>query len=134
MSVRKGDRSQGKLEVLDKARFLKEYSLNLIKNSKVFPKSTRWLYASPIATEVRNASVQIRKANSLPFPEFFKERRGCQMLAHASLNSMYDLIEDAMLAGYISSDRAGYWTSLVKDTDEKLKAWSNSDKARFEKS
>ena len=51
MSVRKGDRGEGKLQVLNKARELKKYSLAALKNEKHFPKSTRWLYASPIATQ-----------------------------------------------------------------------------------
>lgn len=41
MSVRKGDRGEGKLQVLNKARELKSYSLGIIKNEKHFPKSTR---------------------------------------------------------------------------------------------
>ena len=52
MSVRKGDRGEGKLQVLNKARELKRYSLERVK---AFPKSTRWLYAAPIAEEVRAA-------------------------------------------------------------------------------
>ena len=55
MSVRKGDRGEGKLQVLNKARELKKYSLARLKNEKTFPKSTRWLYAAPIAAEVREA-------------------------------------------------------------------------------
>lgn len=65
MSVRKGDRGEGKLQVLNKARELKKYSLAALKNEKHFPKSTRWLYASPIATEVREACICIRHANSV---------------------------------------------------------------------
>ena len=41
MSVRKGDRGEGKLQVLNKARELKTYSLSQLKNDKHFPKSTR---------------------------------------------------------------------------------------------
>ena len=65
MSVRKGDRGEGKLQVLNKARELKKYSLAALKNEKHFPKSTRWLYASPISTEVREACICIRHANSV---------------------------------------------------------------------
>lgn len=51
MSVRKGDRCEGKLQVLNKARELKRYSLAALKNEKHLPKSTRWLYASPPTRE-----------------------------------------------------------------------------------
>ena len=65
MSVRKGDRAEGKLQVLNKARELKKYSLTIVKNDKHFPKSTRWLYAYPIVNEVRAACTCIRHANSV---------------------------------------------------------------------
>lgn len=65
MSVRKGDRGEGKLQVLNKARELKKYTLGLIKSEKHFPKSTRWIYASPIVNEIREACVCIRHANSV---------------------------------------------------------------------
>ena len=38
MSVRKGDRGEGKLQVLNKARELKKYTLGLIKSEKHFSK------------------------------------------------------------------------------------------------
>ena len=41
MSVRVGDRGQGRLEVLNKARILKRYTLALLKNDKYFPKSVK---------------------------------------------------------------------------------------------
>ena len=74
MSVRKGDRGEGKLKVLNKARELKKYSLKKIRCDKAedkerkqvcFPKSTRWLYAAPIADEIRAACTCIRYANSV---------------------------------------------------------------------
>ncbi len=132
MSVRKGDRGEGKLQVLNKARELKKYSLERAKN---FPKSTRWLYANPIATEVRTASTCIRKANAIyltkEFSEDYKYRRGEQIKAHASLDALLDLIDDAYGAGYISGDQAEYWTGLVIQTDDLLRAWIKSDKEKI---
>ena len=104
MSVRKGDRGEEKLQVLNKARELKQYSLGLIKSEKNFPKSTRWLYASPIVEEVRSACVCIRHANSVYVTndEEYKYRRMEQVKAHANLDALLDLIDDAYDAGYIS--------------------------------
>ena len=134
MSVRKGDRTEGKLQVLNKARILKSYSID---RAKTFPKSTRWLYAAPVVNEVRSACLSIRHANSVHFPsEFPKEneyRRREQIIAHASLDALLDLIEDAYAAHYISGDQLDYWTGLVIEADELLKAWIKSDTAKLKK-
>lgn len=134
MSVRKGDRSKGKLQVLNKARELKSYSLGIIKNEKYFPKSTRWLYASPIVEEVRLACVCIRHANSVYVTndEEYKYRRMEQVKAHANLDALLDLIDDAYDAGYISGKQVEYWTGLILQTDDLLKAWIKSDKEKHQ--
>ena len=132
MSVRKGDRGEGKLQVLNKARELKRYSLARLKNEKTFPKSTRWLYASPIAAEVREACICIRRANAtyVTCEEEHKYRHMEQVKAHAHLDAMLDLIDDAYDAGYISGGQVEYWTGLILQTDDLLKAWIKSDKQK----
>lgn len=47
MSVRKGDRSDGELQVLNYARMLRNHSFQLCSNEKVYPKSKRWCLAQP---------------------------------------------------------------------------------------
>lgn len=135
MSVRTGDRGEGKLQVLNKARELKQYSLTLIKSEKNFPKSTRWLYASPIVEEVRSACVCIRHANSVYITndEEYKYRRMEQVKAHANLDALLDLIDDAYDAGYISGKQVEHWTGLILQTDDLLKAWIKSDKEKHNK-
>ena len=139
MSVRKGDRGEGKLQVLNKARELKKYSLGLIKNEKHFPKSTRWLYAKPIADEIRAACICIRHANSVYLSNDitregeYRYRRGEQTKAHAHLDALLDLIDDAYDAGYITGKEVEYWTGLILQTDDLLKAWIKSDKENYNK-
>lgn len=135
MSVRKGDRGEGKLQVLNKARELKKYTLTIIKNDKRFPKSTRWLYAYPIVNEVRNACICIRHANSVyvSSDEDYKYRHSEQVKAHASLDALLDLINDAYDAGYIKGEQTEYWTGLILKTDDLLKAWIKSDKEKYTK-
>lgn len=134
MSVRKGDRNEGKLQVLNKARALKTYTID---RAKTFPKSTRWIYAAPIVNEIRAACISIRHANSVHFPSEYQKdneyRRREQILAHASLDALLDLIEDAYAAHYISGDQLDYWTGLVVEADELLKAWIKSDTAKLKK-
>ena len=68
--------------MLNKARELKKYSLAALKNEKHFPKSTRWLYASPIATEVREACICIRHANSVYVTNFILIHEDKEFLQH----------------------------------------------------
>ena len=132
MSVRKGDRGEGKLQVLNKARELKRYSLERVK---AFPKSTRWLYAAPIAEEVRAACICIRHANSVYVSaeclDDLKYRHAEQIKAHANLDALLDLIDDVYGAGYISGEQVEFWTGLILGTDELLKAWIKSDKEKY---
>lgn len=132
MSVRKGDRGEGKLQVLNKAREFKKYSLTIVKSEKNFPKSTRWLYASPIVNEVREACICIRHANSVyvTTEDEYNYRRMEQVKAHAHLDALLDLIDDAYDAGYISGKQVEYWTGLILNTDDLLKAWIKSDKEK----
>lgn len=134
MSVRKGDRGEGKLQVLNKARELKKYSLAIIKSEKNFPKSTRWLYASPIVEEVRSACICIRHANSVyvTCEKEYEYRRMEQVKAHAHLDALLDLIDDSYNAGYIDGRQVEYWTGLILQTDDLLKAWIKSDREKYQ--
>jgi hypothetical protein len=133
MSVRTGDRGEGKLQVLNVARELKQYSLDRVRAEKEFPKSTRWLYANPIATHVRGACACIRYANSIyvNMTEEYVERRIAQDRAYGHLEALFDLIEDAMLAGYISGERADIWSGKVDDTEVLLRKWMKSDREKY---
>ena len=133
MSVRKGDRGEGKLQVLNKARELKKYSLARLKNEKTYPKSTRWLYAVSIAAEVFDASICLKRANAtyVTCKEEYEYRHMEQVKAHAHLDALLDLIDDAYNAGYVSGDQVEYWTGLILRTDDLLKAWIGSDKQKY---
>ena len=134
MSVRKGDRGEGKLQVLNTARELKKYSLGIVRSEKHFPKSTRWLYASPIAEEIREACICIRHANSVyvSSEDEYRYRRMEQTKAHAHLDALLDLIDDAYDAGYIEGRQVEYWTGLILQTDDLLKAWIKSDREKYQ--
>lgn len=135
MSVRTGDRSEGKLQVLNQAKELRRYSITMIKAEKRFPKSTRWLYANPIVTEIRGACTCIRKANSIYVSKEnkpdFKLRHCEQMQAVSHLAALWDLIEDAYEADYISSSQVEHWTELLDKTERLLKSWISSDLDRI---
>ena len=137
MSVRVGDRQQGKLQVLNKARVLKIYTLAVLKNDKYFPKSVRWMYAQPIHQEMRAACSCIRRANAVRVSDTinkeneYKYRRMQQVEAYAHLEALLDLIDDVYLARYISGRQAEHWTQLIVETEEYLMAWVRSDAERY---
>ena len=137
MSVRVGDRQQGKLQVLNKARVLKRYTLAVLKNDKYFPKSVRWMYAQPIHQEMRAACSCIRRANAVRVSDTinkeneYKHRRMQQVEAYAHLEALLDLIDDVYLARYISGRQAEHWTQLIVETEEYLMAWVRSDAERY---
>ena len=139
MSVRVGDRQQGKLQVLNKARVLKRYTLALLKNDRYFPKSVRWLYAYPIQGELRNAVLCIKRANATYVTESitrdleFKYRSSQQIEAYAHLEALLDLMEDVYLAGYVSGRQIQHWTKLIVEVEQLLKAWEKSDKEAYMK-
>ena len=137
MSVRVGDRQQGKLQVLNKARVLKRYTLAVLKNDKYFPKSVRWMYAQPIHQEMRAACSCIRRANAVRVSDTinkeneYKYRRMQQVEAYAHLEALLDLIDDVYLARDISGRQAEHWTQLIVETEEYLMAWVRSDAERY---
>lgn len=137
MSVRVGDRQQGKLQVLNKARVLKRYTLAVLKNDKYFPKSVRWMYAQPIHQEMRAACSCIRRANAVRVSDTinkeneYKYRRMQQVEAYAHLEALLDLMDDVYLARYISGRQAEHWTQLIVETEEYLMAWVRSDAERY---
>ncbi len=137
MSVRVGDRQKSKLQVLYKARVLKRYTLAILKNEKYFPKSTRWLYASPIQTEIRSACSCIKRANATFVTDSvtrdieYRYRASQQIEAYAHLEALVDLIEDVYLANYISGRQAEHWTKLIMELEQLLKSWERSDKDKY---
>lgn len=64
MSVRKSERGEGKLEVLGCANKLAEYTLNICKSDKVFPKSQRWMMPKRMVDECLSAIICIKRANA----------------------------------------------------------------------
>ena len=138
MSVRTGDRSQGKLKVLDYAMKLCVHTLQLCKNEGLFPKAQRWLLTQKIANEATEALMCIRHANAtlvdgIDIHERHKYRSNEQMQAHAHLGALYALIDISYnMNSTIDSDRIEYWTKLVRDTDELLKAWIRSDNKAYQ--
>jgi len=129
MSVRKGDRGESKLDVLNDMRLLAQYSLTICKNEKVFPKSSRWIMAQRIVNECLDAMTCIRRANAVFVTNEVEKdyRHSQQMEAHAHIDALLTLIDLAYNAFEIDGKRIEYWTGLCINVDTKLKAWLKAE-------
>ena len=63
--------------------------------------------------------------------EEYQYRSMQQLEAHAHLEALLSLIDISFALNNIASDRIQFWTKLIVDTDEKLRAWTRSDKERY---
>jgi hypothetical protein len=94
MSVRTGDRSEGTLIILNKISRLGEYTIQICKSEKVFPKSSRWIMAKPIVDECVSALTCVRRANAVLVQTVtdYEYRRNQQVQAHSHLDAIEPLL------------------------------------------
>ena len=132
MSVPKGKRNQGDLQVFNCIKILTCYTIHAVGNEKIFPKKTRWLLANRIATECMNASVNIKKANAFHLDETYAPMRASlQHEARANLEAMLGILEIAYETYGLETAKVQHWTKLIIDTLTTLGAWMKSDKERL---
>ena len=64
MSVRKGDRDEGKLTAIDASRLLVEYTYDRV-HDKTLPKASRWLMSKSIWDDASLARAKLLRANAI---------------------------------------------------------------------
>lgn len=133
MSVRKGDREQGKLEVIDASRLLLDYTYDRVKDRDIFPKTERWLLPKAIFDAAVGARSCIIGANGIRVEntEEAHERLLKEKQAIGYLEALEVLIDLCNLKEIIDDSRTYYWTGLVVTTMKKLKGWLKSDRKRY---
>lgn len=134
MSVRKGDRAEGKLQVLNCSLKLAEYTMQICRSEKIFPKSQRWIMSQRLVNECLDAVTCIRRANAVRVENESSRdyRRAQQMEAHSHICAMLSLIDLAHRVFDVELRRVEYWVQLAVDTDNKLVSWMRSDKERYQ--
>ena len=65
MSVRKGDRGEGELQVINASKDLLSYTYDRVRDKEIFPKSERWLLAKNVWDNAVGARVCIVRANAV---------------------------------------------------------------------
>ena len=134
MAVRTGERTEGKLKVLNDARILAAYTLDICKKDTVFPKSSRWIAAKRIMDECLDAMSCITQANTFPVTdEYIEKRETLQYQARAHLNTMLAFLDviyhDSSF--HIAANSYVHWVRLINDTRVHLGGWMKSDRERI---
>ena len=133
MSVPKGDRKRGKLEVLVMLNALCTYTIQICKNEKNFPKRDRWILTQPIVREAVDAYANARKANAIRVVTMddYRLRREYQLKTRCNIEALMGLIEIAYTCLSLEPERVEYWTGIAIQAEEKLAAWRAGDRKRY---
>lgn len=133
MSVVKGERKKGTLDVIEASKNLVNYTYDRIKDNEIFPKSERWMMAYDTWRGAKFARSKIIRANSIRVEN--KTEAEARILlekeALGHLDDLLDCIDILLMKGRISDSRAEFWTGLVLKTMTPLKGWIKSDKERY---
>ena len=99
MSVPKGKRTEGKLQVLVELQALCTYTIQICKNEKNFPKRDRWILTQHIVKLAVEAYTLARRANAVRVMtmEDYKLRRSYQIQCKSSLEALLGLIDIAYM-------------------------------------
>ena len=133
MSVPKGKRTEGKLQVLVELQALCTYTIQICKNEKNFPKRDRWILTQHIVKLAVEAYTLARKANAVRVMTMddYKLRRSYQIQCKSSLEALLGLIDIAYMALGLDGQRVEFWTKSVISAEDKLAAWRSGDRKRY---
>lgn len=135
MSVPKGCRTEGQLQVIIELQALCTYTIQICKNEKNFPKRDRWILTQHIVKHAVDAYSLARQANAVRVStmEDYKLRREYQIRCRTSLEALLGMIEIAYMSLGLDGNRVEFWTKSVISAEEKLSAWRSGDRKRYKK-
>lgn len=119
MSVPKGKRKEGKLDVLDASRLLVSYTYDRVKDNNIFPKSDRWMLATDTWREAMSARRKIIRANTIRVETKAEadQRLLYEKEALGHLEVVLDCIDILHIREKISGDRAEHWKFMSGESD-----------------
>lgn len=132
-SVLKVDQKPGKLQVNVKALALCTYTLHITHNKNVFKVE----YRDSLINHIEDAAISIHEltwvANNIKADneENFKRRQELQREAVEHCNRLLSLMQIAKPLFHLSAKRIAYWGGLTTEVRGLIKAWSTSDRKRF---
>lgn len=133
MTVPKSKRTEGKLQVITKARDLRSYTIKVCTNEKNFPKRYRWCITNGIVQDTNELVKLISSANAIKVEDASDKlrRRTYQKMALELTEVLLDSVSVAYEIFRIEASRIEYWTAELMDIQRLLRAWMRSDKERY---
>lgn len=133
MSVRAGERKQGDLTVIVKAKEMVIYTLRITNNEKNFPKRYRLSVVNKMQEKAVEIVAYLIEANEI-FPKTKEEyilRRTKQRQAMAYCRSLMTLIDISKELFGLGNDKASFWAKSVFEVRTLTAAWLKKDEERF---
>lgn len=133
MSVRAGERIQGDLTVIVRAKENAAYTLRTTHNETNFPKRYRLSIVNRLQDKAFDILSCLIEANEF-YPkskEELEHRRFLQRKAMAECRSMLTLIDIAKETFGIKTTTIKYWTKLLSDIRNLTASWLKKEEKRF---
>ena len=134
MSVPTGERGEGKLEVITKARSLASYTILITKNPNVFKPEFNNAITADIIHTVKEIFISCWTANNIKVshsPERARERIRLQEYAAHQCNNLLALIQLAQPIFHLTGKRVKYWGGLTLEVRSYIRRWNESDRKRY---
>lgn len=134
MSVRTGDRDEGKLTAIEASKNLISYTYDRV-HDKTLPKADRWLMSKTIWDDASAARALIIRANAIRVENKAdaEERLLLEKIAIGHLDSLAASIDTLHIKEKISDDRCEFWTGLVTTTENLLKGLLKANRQAYKK-
>ena len=132
MSVRTGDRSEGKITAVDASRLLIDYTYDRV-HDKTLPKSDRWLMSKTIWDDAANARAKLLRGNAIRVESREDAETRFLLLKETigHLDSLCASIDTLHIKELISDDRAKFWTKLATDMQNLTKAMLKANRRDY---
>lgn len=132
MSVRTGDRDEGKLTAINASRLLVEYTYDRV-HDKTLPKASRWLMSKSIWDDASLARAKLLRGNAIRVEctEDANERLLLLKEVIGHLDSLIANIDTLNIKKIITDRRAEYWTKLATDMQNLTKALLKSNRRDY---
>ena len=133
MSVPEGLRGTGRLEVIEKALDLADYTITITENPKIFLPE----YQKALTDDINRIALAIYidawTANNILVrnAEDFAERKRLQERAARNCNNLLALMQLAQKVFHLKLKRIQFWGEKTLNVRNLLRAWKESDYKRY---
>lgn len=135
MSVPEGMRSKSRFEVIDQARDLSTYTINIMKNEKKFPPKLLEILGVNYAGKAVEIFESCFEANLIRVTSkrSWDERKSLQEKADRTCVVLLADISLGVETFHIPARRVEHWSKMVVKTLNLIRAWKEADQKRYGK-